>query len=43
MEGQAPWSRTFAGIRVQAVVDTNLQFWQAAFGFLGTLNDLNFW
>jgi hypothetical protein len=31
----------FPGIGLEAVVDHNLWFWYAVFGFPGTLNDIN--
>jgi hypothetical protein len=33
----------FAGISIEAVLDHNLWFWHAAFGFPGILNDIDIW
>ena len=43
------WKGQFAGkegkatISLEAVVDSSLWFWHSAFGFPGTLNDINIW
>jgi hypothetical protein len=42
-KGQFQWLDKFDGIGLEVVVDTNLWFWQDAFGFPGTLNDINIW
>ena len=42
-KGQFQGREKIASIGLEAVVDTNLWFWHAAFGFPGTLNDINVW
>ncbi len=42
-KGQFQGREKYAGLGLEAVVDTNLWFWHAAFGFSGTLNDINIW
>jgi len=40
-KGQFQGGEKYAGLRLEAVADNNLWFWHYAFGFLGTLNDIN--
>ena len=42
-KGQFQGREKYAGLGLEAVVDNNLWFWHAAFGFPGTLNDINIW
>ena len=42
-KGQFQGREKFPSIGLEAVVDNNLCFWHAAFGFSGTLNDINIW
>jgi hypothetical protein len=42
-KGQFQGREKIASIGLEAVVDTNLWFWHAAFGYPGTLNDINVW
>eukprot|EP00804_Cyclotella_cryptica_P016905 CCRYP_001863-RA/>CCRYP_001863-RA protein AED:0.00 eAED:0.00 QI:239/1/1/1/0/0/2/32/168 len=42
-KGQFQGHEKYAGIGLEEVVDNNLWFWHAAFGFPGTLNDINIW
>jgi hypothetical protein len=42
-KGQFQGREKVASIGLEAVVDNNLWFWHAAFGFPGTLNDINIW
>ncbi len=42
-KGQFQGREKIASIGLEAVVDNNLWFWHAAFGFPGTLNDINIW
>jgi hypothetical protein len=42
-KGQFQGSEKYSGLGLEAVVDNNLWFWHAAFGFPGTLNDINIW
>jgi len=42
-KGQFQNREKFPTIGLEAVVDNNLWFWHAAFGFPGTLNDINIW
>ena len=41
MKRQFQGREKFASIALEAVVDHNLWFWHASFGFPGTLNDIN--
>ena len=40
-EGRFQGREKYASIRLEAVIDNNLWFWHTAFGFPGTLNDIN--
>eukprot|EP00804_Cyclotella_cryptica_P018889 CCRYP_006428-RA/>CCRYP_006428-RA protein AED:0.19 eAED:0.73 QI:0/0/0/1/1/1/2/0/365 len=42
-KGQFQGREKVASIGLEAMVDNNLWFWHAAFGFPGTLNDINVW
>ena len=42
-KGQFQGREKIASIGLEAVIDNNLWFWHAAFGFPGTLNDINIW
>ena len=41
--GQFQGQEKCATIALEVVVDHNLWFWHASFGFTGTLNDINIW
>ena len=41
LKGQFQGHEKYAAISMESMVDTNLWFWHAAFGFPGMLNDLN--
>eukprot|EP00956_Cyclotella_meneghiniana_P027229 scaffold60647_cov51-Cyclotella_meneghiniana.AAC.4 len=43
LRGQYQGKEKLATIGLEAVADTNLWIWHRAFGFPGTLNDLNIW
>lgn len=43
LKGQFQGREKYASIALEAVVDHNLWFWHASFGFPGTLNDINIW
>ena len=43
LRGQYQGKEKVATIGLEAVADTNLWIWHRAFGFPGTLNDLNIW
>jgi len=42
-KGQCQGHEKCPSIGLEAVVDSNLWFWHATFGFPGTLNDINIW
>jgi hypothetical protein len=42
-KGKFQGREKFPSIGLKAVADNNLWFWHAAFGFPGTLNDINIW
>ena len=42
-KGQSQGHEKIPTIGLEAVLDNNLWFWHAAFGFPGTLNDINIW
>ena len=42
-KGQFQGREKYTGLGLEAVVDNSLWFWHAAFGFPGTLNDINIW
>ena len=42
-KGQFQGREKISSIGLEAVVNNNLWFWHAAFGFPGTLNDINIW
>lgn len=43
LKGQFQWKEGVATIGLKAVADYNLWIWHRAFGFPGTLNDINIW
>ncbi len=43
LKGQFQGREKCASIALESVVDYNLWFWHASFGFPGTLNDINIW
>ena len=43
LKGQFQGREKYASMALEAVVDHNLWFWHASFGFPGTLNDINIW
>ncbi len=43
LKGQFQGKEKYASIALESVVDYNLWFWHASFGFPGTLNDINIW
>lgn len=43
LKGQFQCWEKYASIGMESVVDTNLWFWQSAFGFPKRLNDPNIW
>ena len=42
-KGQFQGQQKYAGLGLEPVVDNNLWFWHAGFGFPGTLNVINIW
>ena len=43
LKGQFQGQEKCATIALEAVVDFNVWFWHASFGFPGTMNDINIW
>ncbi len=43
LKGQFQGREKHATIALESVVDYNLWFWYASFGFPGTMNDINIW
>ena len=43
LKGQYQGREKYATIALESVVDYNLWFWHASFGFPGTMNDINIW
>jgi hypothetical protein len=43
LKGQYQGREKYATIALESIVDYNLWFWHASFGFLGTMNDINIW
>ena len=42
-KGQFQGREKYATIALESVVDYNLWFWHASFGFPGTMHDINIW
>jgi len=43
LKGQFQGKEKYASLALESVVDYNLWFWDASFGFPGTMNDINIW
>jgi hypothetical protein len=43
LKGQIQGKEKYASIALESVIDYNLWFWHAYFGFPGTMNDINIW